>query len=124
MNNSIIELLNLAGDDIEVTNQTTTNDTVEITICKKERVKICPLCGHAMHSKGSYIRTINHPIIQDGRKVILKLVKRKVKCSSPLCGYMVSDKFDFVGDYKHSSLLLPYLIIREFRDINATVHQT
>ena len=124
MNNSIIELLNLAGDDIEVTNQTTTNDTVEITICKKERVKICPLCGHAMHSKGSYIRTINHPILQDGRKVILKLVKRKVKCSSPLCGYMVSDKFDFVGDYKHSSLLLPYLIIREFRDINATVHQT
>ena len=124
MNNSIIELLNLAGDDIEVTNQTTTNDTVEITICKKERVKICPLCGHAMHSKGSYIRTINHPILQDGRKVILKLVKRKVKCSSPLCEYMVSDKFDFVGDYKHSSLLLPYLIIREFRDINATVHQT
>ena len=39
MNNSIIELLNLAGDDFEVTNQTTTNDTVEITICKKERVK-------------------------------------------------------------------------------------
>ena len=75
-----------------------------------------------MHSKGSYIRTINHPILQDGRKVILKLVKRKVQCSSPLCGYMVSDKFDFVGDYKHSSLLLPYLIIREFRDINATVH--
>lgn len=124
MNNSIIELLNLTGDDIEVTNQITTNDTIEIIICKKERITICPLCGHTMHSKGSYTRTVNHPILQDGRKVILKLVKRKVKCSSPLCGYMVSDKFDFVGDYKHSSLLLPYLIIREFRDINATVHQT
>ena len=36
MNNSIIELLNLTGDDIEVTNQITTNDTIEITICKKK----------------------------------------------------------------------------------------
>ncbi len=124
MNNSIIELLNLAGDDIEIAGQSTNGDTLEITICKKERIRICPLCGSSMHSKGSYIRTVNHPILQDGRKVILKLVKRKYKCSSPLCGYMTSDKFDFVGDYKHSTLLLPYLVIREFKDINATVAQT
>ena len=124
MNNSIIELLNLAGDDIEIIGQSTTGETLEITISKKDRVTVCPLCGCSMHSKGNYIRTVNHPILQDGRKVILKLVKRKYKCSSPVCGYMVSDKFDFVGDYKHSSLLLPYLIIKEFKDINATVFQT
>ena len=42
MNNSIIELLNLAGDDIEIIGQSTTGETLEITISKKDRVTVCP----------------------------------------------------------------------------------
>ena len=123
MNNSIIELLNLTGDGLEVIDQESCADQFIITLCKSERMTVCPICGCPMHSKGSYTRTINHPILLDGRKVTLKLVKRKYKCSSVCCGYMASDRFKFVGDFKHSSSLLPYLIIKEFRDINTTAQQ-
>ena len=50
MNNSIIELLNLTGDGLEVIDQESCADQFIITLCKSERMTVCPICGCPMHS--------------------------------------------------------------------------
>lgn len=120
MSNSIIELLNLVDDDLNVISQETIENTIYITIEKKSKSHICPICGSMMHSKGIYKRTVNHPTFIDGRSVILYLNKRKYKCSNPNCGYMNSDTFKFVQSGKHSSNALPLLILKEFKSLSTT----
>ena len=120
MSNSIIELLNLVDDDLNVINQEAVENTIYITIEKLSKPHICPICGCMMHSKGIYKRTVNHPTFIDGRNVILYVNKRKYKCSNPNCGYMNSDNFKFVQVGKHNSNALPLLILKEFKSLSTT----
>lgn len=123
MSNSIIEVLNLIDNDLEVVDQFTENNQIVITVQKKCFIHICPICGYTMHSKGFYKRTINHPILQDGRTIKLLVNKRKYKCSNKACGYMVSDEFSFALPGKHNSTILPLLILKEFKNIDTTAHE-
>lgn len=120
MQNSIIDLLNLKGDDVIVTAYESSSDKLTVHIEKRIRPEICPECGNKLYSKGYDIRTLNHPILQDGRKVILKIKKRKYCCSSEICNYFVSDSFSFAPKGKHSTYVLPLLILKEFKNINTT----
>lgn len=120
MTDSIIDVLNLVDDDLIITDHKTINQTLYVELEKKLSPMYCPLCGSRMYSKGIYQRTINHPVLQDGRKVILNVKRRKWKCSSSLCNYMNSDNFKLFAAYKHSSNLLPLLVLKEMKDLTNT----
>ena len=88
MNDSIINLLNLKGDDITLTGYDTSDDNeIIVNVQKAHRLTNCPLCGSVFYSKGSDIRKLNHPILQDNRHITIHLKKMKYKCSNPDCGY-------------------------------------
>ena len=44
----------------------------------------------------------------------------KYKCSNPNCGYFTSDSLYFAPTGKHSTQILPLLILKEFKNINTT----
>ena len=121
MNDSIIDLLSLKGDDITLTcNDTSDDNEIIVNVQKAHRLTNCPLCGSVFYSKGSDIRKLNHPILQDHRHITIHLKKMKYKCSNPDCGYFTSDSFYFAPKGKHSTRILPLLILKEFKNINAT----
>lgn len=121
MNDSIIDLLNLKGDDLVLTGYDTSYENeVIVNVQKAHRLTNCPLCGSALYSKGSDIRKLNHPILQDNRHVTVHLKKMKYKCSNPDCSYFTSDSFAFAPKGKHSTQILPLLILKEFKNINTT----
>lgn len=89
MNNFITYLLNLK-DAHKLNSEIIPSPPSEL-VSRLEyppEAKFCPVCGFRMHSKGVYIRTVSHQILQDGRKLVLKLHQHKWKCqntdSSPI----------------------------------------
>ena len=77
MTNHITDLLNLKDSDIQIKSISTHGNIKEITLEKRISSHYCPLCNFKMHSLGIYVRTVNHPILQDG--FILKLLVRHIK---------------------------------------------
>ena len=75
MTNHITDLLNLKDSDIQIKSISTHGNIKEITLEKRISSHYCPLCNFKMHSLGVYVRTVNHPILQDG--FILKLLVRQ-----------------------------------------------
>ncbi|MEI3401690.1 MAG: hypothetical protein V8R51_05000 [Clostridia bacterium] len=69
MNNDIMNSLNIEDIDIIITKVLTDENIKEIHLEKSLKVEYCPACSSRMHSKGRYIRRINHPILQDGYQV-------------------------------------------------------
>lgn len=66
MNNNIMKFLNIEDKDIIITKVLTDGNIKEIHLKKSLEAEFCLACSPRMHSKGSYIRKINHPILQDG----------------------------------------------------------
>lgn len=85
--------------------------------------RFCPHCNYQMHSKRVYIRTVYHPVLQDGRQIILKLRKRKWKCQNPECGAFESDTFPFVETGRRVTNSVDFLVVESFRDYNLTATQ-
>ena len=83
MNNFITYLLNLK-DAHKLNPEIIPSPPSELVIRLEypPEAKFCPVCGFRMHSKGVYIRTVNHQILQDGRKLVLKLHQHKWKCQN------------------------------------------
>ena len=79
MSNNIIKLLGFEDPAIEVSGFKDSGNQRIITVSKKAVPTFCPVCESRMHSKGIYTRTVNHPIMQDGRQIILKLQQRRYK---------------------------------------------
>ena len=76
----------------------------------------CDECNSRMHSKGVYVRKINHPILQDSTKVILVVSQRKWKCTN-CCSYK-NEEFSFLQKFSHSSNLTVFMILDAMRDLN------
>lgn len=72
-----------------------------------------------MYSRGKKIRTVNHPIFQDGLKTILKVHQRRWRFS--MCGLSFADDFPFINKYKHSTDITDFLIINDLKDLNNSV---
>lgn len=85
--------------------------------------KYCPICNFRMYSKGVYTRTVKHPILQDGRSLILKLKQRKWKCSSSRCTQFCTDEFSFVGKNRRVTDVVDILIVQAFKDFNLSARQ-
>lgn len=94
--------------------------TKKIYIEKELSPVFCPECKEVMHSKGPYIRKVNHPILSDGYKVILYVSQRKYRCTNANCNTYVNEEFIFVERNKRSSNITPYLILNDLKDITIT----
>ena len=124
MNNFITYLLNLK-DTHKLNAEIIPSPPSELVIRLEypPEAKFCPVCGFRMHSKGVYIRTVNHQILQDGRKLVLKLHQHKWKCQNTECGHLVSDSFPFVGKNRRVTNAIDFLIVDSFRDFNLSASQ-
>lgn len=71
--NSITELLNLEDADIFISNISINGTKKILTLETKPIRHFCPVCGFKMYSRGIKVRTINHPVLQDGYELVLKL---------------------------------------------------
>lgn len=123
MNNDIINLLNIEDKDVIITNTSIEGNVKKIYIEKVLKVEYCPNCSSRMHSKGKYLRHINHPILQDGYKLELIVSQRKWKCTNPQCKLYFNDQFNFISSYKQSSNITPYMILNEMKNINITTSE-
>ena len=113
MQNNIIDFLGFKDKDIiaKVTKSAPTN--IEITVSKVCKPLYCSICNHRMYSRGPYTRTLNHPILQDGRTVTIILKQRRWKCTNPVCEHFETDQFSFVERYKHNTNMTDFMIITD-----------
>lgn len=118
-NNIIKEFLDLKDfDDTIVVDITVVGNVKYITLEKKLSPVYCPLCNERMHSQGFYCRKVDHVILDDGFKLILKVKQRKYRCTNPDCNHYLNESFSFVEKYKHKSYLTPYLILEDLKDLS------
>lgn len=120
MNNDIMKFLNIEDKDIAITRILTNGNVKEIHLEKVLKIEHCPACSSRMHSKGKYIRKINHPILQDGYQLKLIVTQRKWRCTNPQCNLYFNDQFNFISKYKQSSNITPYMILSEMKNIHIT----
>ena len=118
--NTITELLNLEDSDIYVSNIQIIDTKKIITVETPVSIHFCPQCGFKMHSRGIRVRTINHPVLQDGFECIIKLRQRRWRCTNAQCGYTVNEAFHFVNKRKRNTNATDMLIINAFRDLSAS----
>ena len=83
--NSITELLNLEDADIFISNISINGTKKILTLETKPIRHFCPVCGFKMYSRGIKVRTINHPVLQDGYELVLKLKQRRWRCTNTPC---------------------------------------
>lgn len=113
----ILTLLNISGDDsFFIDHIDTDGDTKFIHIYHTPGPVYCPKCIARMHSKGFYIRKVNHPILRGNVKLYLIVHQRKWHC--PHCGLYMNESFPFLERYSHSSNMTPFLVINAMKDIN------
>ena len=124
MNDFITSLLNLKGSQGLNSEILSSNDSqLCVQLEHPPEARFCPHCNYRMHSKGVYIRTVYHPVLQDGRQIILKLRKRKWKCQNPEYGAFESDTFPFVETGRRVTNSVDFLVVESFRDYNLTATQ-
>ena len=116
MNNNIIEILDIKESGIKVLAVKETNFTRTVTIEKELTYHYCPVCGCRMYSKGIYTRHVNHPIMQDGLRLILEIKQRKWQCSNVACKDFETDEFSFVDKHRRNTNLSDILIVEAFRN--------
>ena len=121
MENYISDLLDLGDPSAQVTDFITDNDTKYVFIEKKDHFMLCPICGARMKSKGKRTKEINHPVLQDGFKMILAVSVRKWHCDS--CGAYDHDHFNFVEDRKRNTSLVPLMVLDKLKDLNTTARK-
>ena len=118
--NSITELLDLEDADIFISDISIIGTKKFITLETHPSVRFCPVCGFRMHSRGIKVRTINHTVLQDSYKLILKLKQRRWCCTNPQCLYTTNESFNFVDKRKRNTNATDMLIIKAFRDLSAS----
>lgn len=117
----IIKLLDLEDSNIFISNTQIIDRCKILTLETYPEVHFCPICGFRMHSHGTRTRTINHPILQDGYALKLKLKQRRWRCTNPQCRYMTNEAFNFVNKRKRNTNATDMLIINELRNLLISV---
>lgn len=123
MTNHITDLLNLKDSDIQIKSISTHGNIKEITLEKRISSHYCPLCNFKMHSLGVYVRTVNHPILQDGFILKLLVRQRRWRCSNPRCRHIITDRFAFLEKRKRSTNMTDLLIVQSFKDASLSASQ-
>lgn len=120
MHNNIIDMLGFKDRDIKVNVSKSSSSSIEVTVSKVCKPRYCTVCNHRMYSRGPYTRTLNHPILQDGRTVTIKLRQRRWKCTNPVCRHFETEQFSFIERYKHNTNMTDFLIVEDFRKASRT----
>lgn len=121
MTDYISDLIDLGDPSAQVTEVITDENTKYVFIEKKDACLYCPDCGTRMKSKGKRTKEINHPVLQDGFKLILVVTVRKWHC--PVCGAYDHDHFTFVEDGKRNTSLVPLMILDKMKDLSITARR-
>lgn len=116
--NSITDLLDLEDSDIHISDIQVNGTQKTITLETYPVPQYCPSCGFRMHSRGIKTRTVSHPILQDGFKLVLLLKQRRWRCTNPDCGYETNEEFRFINRSRRTTNATDMLIIFAFRDLN------
>lgn len=111
--NDIINLLGLEDETVKIIDVSIADGCKTITAEKILYDHYCPSCGCRMYSRGVKVRTVNHPVFQDGFKTILKLRHRRWRCKA--CGLSFADDFKFVDRYSHSTNVTDLLILEDMK---------
>lgn len=115
---NIFYLLNISDPDdslnIDYIREESPNKIIGIS--RKLSVTFCPVCNTRMYSKGNYIRTVNHPITQDGWHIILEVSQRKWHCTK--CNSYINEQFTFLQKYKQYSNVTVPLILEAMKNLN------
>ena len=114
--NDIIKFLDFEDDDLETDPPYVKNGKRFITIRKKLKAHYCPICSYRMYSKGIYERTVNHPIVQDGLPLVLKVQQRRWRCNNPACGHTMNDEFIFLEARKQNTKMTHDRKVHEERE--------
>lgn len=116
MDYDIIKLLGIKDSGIKVLEIKESTTARTVTIEKEPVAHYCSACGFRMYSKGRETRTVNHPVMQDGLKLTLKIIKRRWQCTNPDCKAIESDEFSFVDKYRRNTNISDLLIVNAFRN--------
>ena len=123
MTDNITKLLNLEDSNLIIDGPTISKGKKILSIAKKLEPTFCPICGGRMHSKGIYTRTVNHPMLQDGTQLVLKLKQRRWKCLNPVCNHTCNDSFSFVDSRRRNTNLTDISIVLSFKDAQLSASQ-
>lgn len=115
--NRITELLDLEDSDVYISDTQIEGTQKLITLETTLVPHFCPSCGFRMYSRGIKTRTISHPILQDGFKLVLLLKQRRWRCTNPDCKYETNDVFRFVNRNRRITNATDMLIVLAFRDL-------
>ena len=118
--NSITDLLDLEDSEIIVDDIQIQDQTKTIVLSTVPIAHFCPSCGFKMHSRGIKVRTINHPILQDGYSLVLVLKQRRWRCTNPDCRYDLSESIKFVNKNRRTTNSTDLLIIDAYRNLLET----
>ena len=115
--NSLFVLLNIPNDGTYNINKVEDNGSIKyIDISRPASPTFCPYCGEIMHSRGLTTRTVNHPIMQDGSSIILKVHQRRWRCTG--CNFEENESYPFLPKYSRSSSITPFLVLEALKDLN------
>lgn len=121
MNDVITKILGIEDKSIIVTAVKTYGKFKDVFIERKLEEVYCPKCGFRMHSKGCTHRTVNHPVIQDGFALRLRIKQRRYICTNPDCKFSMQEPFSFVEKNRRNTNTADMLIVEAFRDYNTSV---
>jgi len=119
--NSIIKLLSLPDDELEVVDLVEDGDVKYVTIEKRIKEHYCPNCNCKMKSKGIYYRKTRHSILQDGYKLVINVKQRRWWCDN--CHYSCNDEFKFVSKGNQLSNMVPYYILYSLKDSTISANE-
>ena len=77
--------------------------------------------GSLIESKGIHVRKVNHPVLQNGCKLILHVRERKRHCRN--CNRCTHDKFNFPEDCRQNTSLVPVMIAEAMKELHVTARQ-
>ena len=91
-----------------------------VTLGSAPAPHFCPKCYYKMHSRGIKTRTINHPVLQDGYQLVIKLKQRRWRCTNSDCLYESNENFKLVNRYRRNTNASYLLILNKFRNLNSS----
>lgn len=115
---SITDLLDLEDPNIYVSDTRIDGNTKTLVLASHPVATFCPLCGYRMYSRGTKIRKITHPILQDGYKLKIELKQRRWQCTNDACKYNTEETFKFVDKGRRNTNATDMLIVQAFRDLD------
>ena len=118
--NIITSLLDIEDDDLELLSCEVQGLKKIVTVGSIPKPRFYPQCFYKMHSRGIKTRTVNHPVLQDGYQLVIKLRQRRWRCTNCNCLYESNEHFKLVNRYRRNTNTSDLLILNQFRNLNCS----